>query len=103
MRFGIGLVNWRSKCALHSCIATVILDSKMSASPAVQKAFISSSRFAVLGASVDRAKYGNKVLRWYQTHNLPVVPVNPVRTQPLLTSCDLMDLTYRRRLKKSRG
>ncbi|PVG02430.1 NAD(P)-binding protein [Serendipita vermifera] len=48
----------------------------MSASAAVQKLFISSPRFAVLGASVDRAKYGNKVLRWYQAHNLPVVPIN---------------------------
>ncbi|KIM31176.1 hypothetical protein M408DRAFT_15052 [Serendipita vermifera MAFF 305830] len=44
---------------------------------AIQKLFISSPRFAVLGASVDRSKYGNKVLRWYQTHQLPVVPINP--------------------------
>lgn len=39
--------------------------------------FLAGSPFAVVGASQDRSKYGNKVLRAYQQHNLPVFPVNP--------------------------
>lgn len=40
-------------------------------------AFLAAGSFAVVGASADRAKYGNKVLRCYQQHGLPVVAVNP--------------------------
>ncbi|ORZ14799.1 NAD(P)-binding protein, partial [Absidia repens] len=36
-----------------------------------------SPKFAVVGASTSRAKYGNKVLRWYQAHKLNVVPLHP--------------------------
>lgn len=39
--------------------------------------FLHGSPHAVVGASRDRSKYGNKVLRAYQQHNLPVFPVNP--------------------------
>ena len=40
--------------------------------------FLSKGPWAVVGASVDRAKYGNKVLRAYlQSGKLPVHPVNP--------------------------
>jgi predicted CoA-binding protein len=41
------------------------------------KAFFAGRRFAVVGASRDRVKYGNKVLRAYQQDNLEVFPVNP--------------------------
>lgn len=41
------------------------------------RTFLSGKRFAVVGASHDRAKYGNKVLRVYQQNHLEVVPVNP--------------------------
>jgi predicted CoA-binding protein len=41
------------------------------------KTFLSGKRFAVVGASQDRAKYGNKVLRAYRQNNLEAVPVNP--------------------------
>ena len=41
------------------------------------KAFFAGRRFAVVGASRDRAKYGNKVLRAYQQNDLEVFPVNP--------------------------
>lgn len=41
------------------------------------KAFLAGSRFAVVGASANRDKYGNKVLRVYQQNQLEVVPVNP--------------------------
>ncbi len=40
-------------------------------------AFLAGKRFAVVGASRDRAKYGNKVLRVYQQNNREVVPINP--------------------------
>lgn len=39
--------------------------------------FLSTSAFAVAGASTNRDKYGNKVLRCYLQHDLRVVPVNP--------------------------
>jgi predicted CoA-binding protein len=41
------------------------------------KQFLAGKRFAVVGASTDREKYGNKVLRVYQQNKLDVVPVNP--------------------------
>jgi len=40
-------------------------------------AFLDGSPFAVVGASTDRAKYGNKVLRVYQQAGRPAYPVNP--------------------------
>ncbi len=39
--------------------------------------FLAGDRFAVVGASRDREKYGNKVLRAYLQNNLTVFPVNP--------------------------
>ena len=41
------------------------------------KAFLAGKRFVVVGASANREKYGNKVLRVYQQNKLDVVPVNP--------------------------
>jgi uncharacterized protein len=41
------------------------------------QAFLQSGPFAVVGASTDREKYGNKVLRCYQQHGREVYPVNP--------------------------
>lgn len=40
-------------------------------------AFLNGTTFAVVGASNDRSKYGNKVLRVYQQNGLTVYPVNP--------------------------
>jgi len=40
-------------------------------------AFLTGSPHAVVGASADRAKYGNKVLRTYLRHDMPVYAVNP--------------------------
>lgn len=42
-------------------------------------AFFAGSPFAVVGASDDRAKFGNKVLRCYWDHGLTAYPVNPKR------------------------
>lgn len=39
--------------------------------------FLSGSPHAVVGASVDRSKYGNKVLRCYLQHARPVQVVHP--------------------------
>ena len=39
--------------------------------------FLDGAPHAVVGASVDRAKYGNKVLRAYVQKERPVFPVNP--------------------------
>jgi len=39
-------------------------------------AFLEAGPFAVVGASVDRSKYGNKVLRCYQQHGREVYPIN---------------------------
>lgn len=41
------------------------------------QAFLAGKRFGVVGASANREKYGNKVLRVYQQRGLDVVPVNP--------------------------
>jgi predicted CoA-binding protein len=39
--------------------------------------FLDGTPFAVVGASRDRAKYGNKVLRCYQQDGRRALPVNP--------------------------
>ncbi len=39
--------------------------------------FLAADAFAVAGASSNRDKYGNKVLRCYQQHGRRVIPVNP--------------------------
>ena len=41
------------------------------------KTFLAGKRFAVVGASQDREKYGNKVLRVYKQNKIDAVPVNP--------------------------
>ncbi len=43
--------------------------------------FLARQRFAVAGASVDRAKYGNKVLRCYLQHGRDVVALHPKETE----------------------
>ncbi len=45
-------------------------------SPNIKMFFISAA-FGVVGASANRDKFGNKVLRCYQHYHLPVYPVNP--------------------------
>lgn len=39
--------------------------------------FFASDSFGVVGASANRDKYGNKVLRVYQQHGLKAIPINP--------------------------
>ncbi len=34
----------------------------------------------ILGASADPKKFGNRILKWYINHSLPVHPINPTAT-----------------------
>lgn len=43
--------------------------------------FLEAASFGVVGASADRSKYGNKVLRCYLMNGRSVVPVNPVQEE----------------------
>ncbi|KAF9912022.1 hypothetical protein BX616_010440 [Lobosporangium transversale] len=50
----------------------------MSTASLIQEFFPSANqRFAVVGASSNRTKFGNKVLCWYINHGYTAVPVNP--------------------------
>ncbi len=42
--------------------------------------FLAGTTFAVVGASNERWKYGNKVLRCYLQHGRKAIPVNPNAT-----------------------
>ncbi|KAJ3207912.1 hypothetical protein HDU67_007128 [Dinochytrium kinnereticum] len=57
---------------------------------AASASFFAHSHYAVVGASADRAKFGNKVLRWYIDNKLDVIPVNPkspeIESIPAVTS-----------------
>ena len=58
--------------------------------------FLQSQSFAVVGASSNRDKYGNKVLRCYLQHGKTVYPINPrekvIEGLPVLSSLnDLPD------------
>ena len=43
--------------------------------------FLDTGPFAVVGASNDRSKYGNRVLRCYMDHGLTAYPINPSQTE----------------------
>ena len=45
---------------------------------ALRRFFFDSNHYSVVGASKDRTKFGNKVLRWNIHTHLPVTPVHPV-------------------------
>ncbi|KAK4152328.1 CoA binding domain-containing protein [Chaetomidium leptoderma] len=49
----------------------------MASTDATLRAFFQSARYAVVGASTNTEKYGYKVFKWYVTHDLPVIPINP--------------------------
>lgn len=44
-------------------------------------AFLAAPAFGVAGASKNRDKYGNKVLRCYQLNGRTVVPISPTETE----------------------
>ncbi|KAG5653521.1 hypothetical protein H0H81_012595 [Sphagnurus paluster] len=43
----------------------------------VAQKFLATPSFAVVGASKDQTKVGNRILRWYQTREFNVTPVHP--------------------------
>jgi len=45
--------------------------------PADISKFLNGSPFVVVGASTDRSKFGNQVLRAYLRYNRVVIPINP--------------------------
>jgi len=57
--------------------------------------FLAGSPHAVVGASRERSKYGNKVLRAYLQDNRPVIPVNPAadKIEGLAVASDLSVLS----------
>ena len=58
------------------------------------KQFLAASCFAVAGASSNRHKYGNKVLRCYLQNNRRAVPINPREgeVEGLISYASLKDL-----------
>lgn len=58
------------------------------------KKFLEAPKFAVCGASSNRHKYGNKVLRCYLQNNRQAVPINPNEgeVEGLITYPSLKDL-----------
>ncbi|KAF7357849.1 NAD-P-binding protein [Mycena venus] len=52
----------------------------MASIAAVQKLFLSSPYYAVVGASKDQTKFGTKILNWYKTRNMNVQPIHPKET-----------------------
>jgi predicted CoA-binding protein len=61
------------------------------------QAFLAGGPFAVVGASRDRAKFGNKVLRSYLQNGREVYPVNPIagEVEGLTAYPDLVSLPRR--------
>lgn len=49
--------------------------------------FLTSPAFGVVGASANRDKYGNKVLRCYLQHDLQAIPVNPNESEIQGVAC----------------
>ncbi|KAJ3557393.1 hypothetical protein NM688_g1492 [Phlebia brevispora] len=49
----------------------------MPGSVEVKKLFLSSPKYAVVGASKDQSKFGTKVLKWYLARNKDVTPIHP--------------------------
>ena len=50
--------------------------------------FFKSSAYAVVGASTNRDKFGNKVLRCYQQNNKTVYPVHPLEKVSQASGCN---------------
>lgn len=49
--------------------------------------FLASPVIGVVGASNNRSKFGNKVLRCYQQHQRPAIPVHPAQSEIEGLSC----------------
>lgn len=51
------------------------------AAPSDEAAFLSGRLYAVVGASRDRTKFGNRVLRAYLEHGYAALPIHPTETE----------------------
>ncbi|KAF8070787.1 CoA-binding protein [Lyophyllum atratum] len=62
---------------------------------AIGKHFVTVPSFAVVGASKDQTKVGNRILRWYQTRDLDVIPVHfkEPELEGIKTIADISELT----------
>ncbi|KAJ7933835.1 NAD-P-binding protein [Mycena leptocephala] len=47
---------------------------------AVQRLFLSSPYYAVVGASTDQTKFGTKILNWYKARSMNVQPIHHKET-----------------------
>ncbi|CAE6479621.1 unnamed protein product [Rhizoctonia solani] len=47
----------------------------------VQTLFFKSPQFAVVGASNDQTKFGNKILKWYLERQIKATPVHPKESE----------------------
>ncbi|EGW32265.1 uncharacterized protein SPAPADRAFT_55761 [Spathaspora passalidarum NRRL Y-27907] len=57
------------------------------------KSFFGSNRqYAVVGASNNPSKFGYKILSWYVSHKLPVIPINP-KEQEILGQAVVNNIT----------
>ncbi|KAJ7091983.1 NAD-P-binding protein [Mycena belliarum] len=66
----------------------------MSSPAEIQKLFLSSPHYAVVGASKDQTKFGTKILNWYKARSMSVQPVHPKEThlEGLATVTSVADL-----------
>ncbi|KAG2195216.1 hypothetical protein INT46_010783 [Mucor plumbeus] len=62
----------------------------------LSKQFFKSQYFAVVGASSSRTKFGNRVLRWYQSNGLDVTPIHPKESkiEELATKASIDQLPF---------
>ncbi|KAK7680933.1 hypothetical protein QCA50_015984 [Cerrena zonata] len=62
----------------------------MSMKPRIKAFFGANRHYVVSGASNNPGKFGFKILLWYVSHGLPVIPVNPkeseILAQPVVKS-----------------
>lgn len=56
---------------------------KMSMKPKIKSFFGASRQYVVTGASNNPSKFGFKILLWYVSHGLSVVPINPKESEIL--------------------
>lgn len=68
--------NWGLNSGPCSTLS-VKLVSTMSMKTRIKAFFGKSRQYAVVGASQNPSKFGFKILSWYVSRSLPVIPVNP--------------------------
>lgn len=59
------------------------LFSEMSMKPKIKSFFGASRQYVVAGASNNPSKFGFKILLWYVSHGLSVIPINPKESEIL--------------------